>query len=225
MRKILYISFIFSVILSSCEIYPDAFFTVDKVQAYIGEEIFFTNDSYNSVEYEWDFGDGYISSAVNPVHSYFASGTYEVMLTAYSKTGASDKAYQTITVTSPTILQIEVLEWNDSYPVEGANVRLYPSLTAWDREEDMVAEGNTNSNGKVIFYGLGPYVYYVDVWEEFHNNWDLRGYMDDIYIRTDQLVANEINTFIAWVDYTGGKGMAERDRSLVIRKLERKPKK
>ncbi len=225
MRKVYYILFIIPIILSSCEIYPDAFFTVDKVQSYIGEEIYFTNDSYNSVDYEWDFGDGYFSDAVHPIHSYSASGTYEVTLTAFSKTGASDKAYQTITVIIPTILQIEVLEWVDEYPVEGANVRLYPSLADWDAEDQLVAEGNTNSNGKVVFYNLGPYVYYVDVWEEQHNNWDLRGYMDDIYIRIDQLVPNEINTFIAWVDYVGNKGGDERDRSLVVRKLERKPKK
>ncbi len=226
MRKVFYILFIFPVILSSCEIYPDAFFLTDKVEAYIGEEIYFTNESYNSVEYEWDFGDGYISNAVHPVHSYSASGTFEVMLTAYSRTGVSDKAYQTITVVSPTILQIEVLEWNDEYPVAGANVRLYPNLADWDNENEanIVAEGNTNSNGKVIFDNLGPYIYYVDVWEEHHNNWDLRGYMDNIYIKTEQLIPNEINIYIAWVDYVAKKG-TERDRSLVIRKIERKPKK
>ena len=109
MKKVLYTFVLFTIILASCEIHPDAFFTVDKVNAFIGEDIYFTNGSYNSVEYEWDFGDGYISSAVNPVHSYSASGTYEVSLTAYSKTGSYDMAYQTITVTSPTILQIEVL--------------------------------------------------------------------------------------------------------------------
>jgi len=52
----------------------------------------------------------------------------KVTLAAYSKTGAYDIAYQTITVTSPTILQIEVMEWIDEYPVPGANVRLYPTL-------------------------------------------------------------------------------------------------
>ena len=225
MKNIYCILFIIPIILSSCEITPDAFFTVDKVDAYIGEEIYFTNDSYNSVHYEWDFGDGTGSATVHPIHSYSASGIYEVTLAAYSKTGAYDIACQTITVTSPTILQIEVMEWIDEYPVPGANVRLYPTLADWDAEDHMVDEGYTNSNGKVIFNYLGPYVYYVDVWEENHNNWDLRGYMNDIYIRTDQLVPNEINTFIAWVDYVGTKGGTERDRSFVVKKLERKPKK
>ncbi|MBN1387385.1 MAG: PKD domain-containing protein [Bacteroidales bacterium] len=224
MRKIFYILFLLPVILSSCEIYPDAFFFTDRVQAYIGEDVYFTNESYNAIDFEWDFGDGYISNAVNPVHSYSASGTYEVILTAYSRTGSIDRAYQTITVVSNTILEIEVLEWYDEYPVPGANVRLYPTLNDWDNETNMVAEGNTNSNGKVIFYDLGPYVYYVDVWEEHHNNFDLRGYMNDAYIRINQLIPNEVNTYIAYVDYVDKKGGTERDRSLVIKKLERKPK-
>ncbi|MEA1887118.1 MAG: PKD domain-containing protein [Bacteroidota bacterium] len=225
MKKVFLIIFIIPVILSSCEIFPEAYFFTDKVQVYIGEEIYFTNESYNAVDYEWDFGDGTFSNAVHPIHSYSASGTYEVMLTAYSKTGASDRAYQTITVVSPTILEVEVLEWNDEYPVAGANVRLYPTLDDWDNETNMVDGGNTNVNGKVIFYNLGPFVYYVDVWEDHHNNWDLRGYMDDIYIRTDQLVPNEVNTFIAWVDYVGKKGGTKRDRTMVVRKIDRKPKK
>ncbi|MFP4489695.1 MAG: PKD domain-containing protein [Bacteroidales bacterium] len=225
MRKLLYILMIFPVIFTSCEVHPDAFFYTDKVEAYIGEDIVFTNDSYNAVEFEWDFGDGYTSGAYNPVHSYSASGTYEVSLTAISKTGAVDRAYQTVSIVSPTILEIEVLEWHDEYPVAGANVRLYPSLSDWDAETRLEAEGNTNSNGKVVFYGLGPYVYYVDVWEENHNNFDLRGYMNDDYIRINQLIPNEVNTYIAWVDYVENKGGDERDRSMVIRKIERKPKK
>jgi len=225
MKRILFILLIFPVILSSCEIYPEAFFTTDKVQAFIGEEIYFTNDSYNSVEFEWDFGDGSISTRVHPVYSYSASGTYEVTLTAYSKTGAVDYAYQTITVVSPTILEVEVLEWDQGYPVPGANVRLYPTLNDWDNETNMVSEGNTNANGKVVFYNLGPYVYYVDVWEENHNNWDLRGYQNDDYIRIQQLIPNEINTYIAYVDYVTSKSGSERDRSMVVRKIERKPKK
>lgn len=111
--------------------------------------------------------------------------------------------------------------------MSGANVRLYPTLTDWDNETNMVIEGNTNSNGKVVFYGLGEFVYFADVWEQDHNNFDLRGYENDAYLRTQQLVRNEINYFIAWVDYVGGKkGLSgERDRSMVIKKLERVSKK
>ena len=225
MRNIFFIFILFPVFFTSCEIRPDAFFFTDKVQAYIDEDIVFTNDSYNAVEYEWDFDDGYISYSINPVHSYSASGTYEVMLTAISKTGEKDRAYQTIEVISPTILEIEVREWTDDYLIPDANVRLYPTLDDWDAETNMQAEGNTNSNGKVVFYNLGPYVYYVDVWEENHNNFDLRGYQNNDYIRIQQIIPNQVNTYVAYVDYVGSKSGDKRDRSLVVRKIERKPKK
>jgi len=224
MNKFIYILIILPVILASCESRPEAFFFVDKDEAFVGEDIYFTNDSYNAVEYEWDFGDGTYSDAVDASHSYNASGEFEVELTAWNRNGHSDKAYQIITVVSPTILEIEVLEWVDEYPVPNANVRLYPTLADWDDETNMQSEGFTGMNGKVVFFHLGSYVYYVDVWETNHNNFDLRGFDNDYYLRVPQLVPNEVNTFIAYVDYVGAKGGDERDRSMVIRKIERKPK-
>ena len=225
MRKYIYILFILPAIVASCKVNPDAAFFVDKVDAYVGEEIFFTNDSYNAVEYEWDFDDGTYSTGVDVSHRFLATGTYNVELTAFSRTGEADRAYQTIDVYTPTTLVIEVLEWEYEYAVANANVRLYPTLDDWDAESNMVIEANTNSNGLVTFIDLGPFVYYVDVWEAEHNNWDLRGYQNDDYIRIPQLVPNEINTYIAWVDYVGTKGGDVRDRSMVIKKIERKAKK
>ena len=68
----------------------------------------------------------------------------------------------------------------------------------------------------MIFTNLGPYVYYVDVWHETHNNYMLRDENVD-FIRTDQLYKNELNQFIAWVDYTGTKGIASaRDRKRLL---------
>lgn len=225
MKKYFYILLILPIIISSCKVNPDAFFYTDKVEAYVGEEIYFTNDSYNAVEYEWNFGDGTFSNSTNVSHTYLATGTFNVELTAFSKRGNTDKANQTINIISPTILVIEVLEWEYEYVVANANVRLYPTLGDWDAETNMVVEGNTSNRGLVTFTGLGSFVYYVDVWEEEHNNFDLRGYQNDDYIRIPQLIPNEVNTYIAWVDYVGTKGGDERDRSMVIRKIERKPRK
>lgn len=231
MKKLLLTATAVSVMIMSCETIPDAHFTVDKVDAYIGEEVYFTNQSYNGVYYNWNFGDGTWSDVRNPVHIYNSTGTFEVMLTAESKSGNTDRAYQTIRVFTPTMLEVEVLDWDYEYPVANANVRLYGSLYDWDNQINMIVEGNTGSKGKVTFNFLEPVVYYLDVWEENHNNWDLRWYdpgttgtFEGYYITTDMLVSNEINQFIAWVDYTGTKGSADRDRKMVIKKLERKPK-
>ena len=45
-------------------------------------EVSFTNHSYNTDSYFWDFGDGLTSTIVNPVHVYSAPGNYVVSLTA-----------------------------------------------------------------------------------------------------------------------------------------------
>lgn len=216
MKRLAFLTAVAALILSSCDTQPEAFFYSDKLTAEIGEEIYFTNESYNASQVNWDFGDGTCSDAFNTVHSWSASGVYTVIMTAYSASGNMDRAYLDIEIVSPTILEIEVLEWYDEYPVKGASVILYPTLADWDNETNALVEGFTNSSGKVIFTDLGPYVYFVDVWHADHNNYTLRN--EDVgFIRTPQLVANSINVFTAWVDYTGSKGeTGTRDRKQVL---------
>lgn len=205
------------IMLSSCDFQPDAYFFADKVKAEIGEEVFFFNGSHNATFYEWDFGDGTWSDAYEPVHSYNASGVFTVILSAYSENGNVDRSYLDIEVLSPTMLEVEVLEWNQEYPVANASVRLYRTLSDWDNETNLVVEGFTNSSGKVIFNNLQPRVYYLDVWQLNHNNFAFRNEPNGLqYLMTDPLLKNELNQFIAWVDYTGAKSAATRDRSQVL---------
>jgi hypothetical protein len=215
MKRMIFLTAVAAIMLSSCDIHPEAYFYTDKISAEIGEEIFFTNGSYNASHFEWDFGDGTWSDAFNAVHTYSGSGTFTVVLSAFSSSGNVDKAYADIEILSPTMLEVEVLEWYDQYPVQGASVILYPTERDWDNETNAIVEGFTNSAGKVIFTDLGPYVYYIDVWHETHNNYTLRN--EDVnFIRTDQLIKNELNQFTAWVDYTGTKGDAGRDRKQLL---------
>jgi hypothetical protein len=216
MKRMILLTAATALMLSSCDMRPDAFFYADKLTAEIGEEVFFTNGSYNATEYEWDFGDGTWSDAFNPVHIYSASGIFTVVLSAYSASGDVDRAYLDIEVLSPTMLEIEVLEYYDQYPVQGASVILYPTERDWDNETNAIAEGFTNASGKVIFTNLGPYIYYVDVWHPTHNNYTLRN--EDIgFIMTDKLLKNELNQFVAWVDYSGEvKGDTVRDRTQLL---------
>ena len=215
MKRLLISAVAAAILLSACEVQPESSFFTDKVRADIGDDIFFYNNSYNAVDYEWDFGDGTWSDSYEPVHSYSGSGVFTVILTAYSKSGNVDKSYMDIEVLSPTMLEIEVLEWYDEYPVEGASVILYATEADWDNEDYPIVEGFTNASGKVIFTNLGPYVYYVDVWHTNYNNYTLR-YEDVGFIRTPQLQKNELNQFVAWVDYTGTKSSETRDRSQLL---------
>ncbi len=203
------------IMLSSCDTQPEAYFFSDKVTAEIGENVIFFNGSYNATDYEWDFGDGTWSDSYEPVHSFNASGIFTVVLTAYSSSGNVDRSYLDIEVLSPTMLEVEVLEYYDQYPVPGASVILYPTERDWDNETNAIVEGFTNSSGKVVFTNLQPRVYYVDVWHATHNNYTLRN--EDVgFIMTDQLEKNQLNQFTAWVDYTGTKGASVRDRKQLV---------
>lgn len=222
MKTNLYILIILPFLLFSCEAIPEASFFVDNTEPVVGEEVYFTNDSYNAKRYEWDFGDNTYSEEEHPVHVFTASGTFIVTLTAYSKTGLSNQAMMEIEVLIPTLLEVEVLEYYDKYPVGNASVILYPTLSDWDNETNSISEGFTDGTGKVVFSDLDNFVYYVDVWEADHNNYTLRD--EDVgFIRTDQIRPHEINRFIAYVDFvSGGKGDGTRDRTLKIKRLERK---
>jgi hypothetical protein len=174
------------------------------------------------VRFEWDFGDGFISNEENPSHIYTATSTFEVTLTATSKSGLSDKATLTLEVMIPTLLEIEVLEWDTEYPVENASVRLYPTILDWEDETNIESEGFSDASGKAVFSNLGPYVYYVDVWEQNHDNYALKS--EDVgFVRTPEVLPHQINRFIAWVDYVEhAKGAGRGARTLVIKKFERK---
>jgi hypothetical protein len=131
----------------------------------------------------------------------------------------------TINVMIPTLLEIEVLEYYHEYVVPDASVRLYPTITDWDNETNMESEGYTDKDGIIVFSNLGPYVYYVDVWEKSHDNYTLRKEPNGValYIRTDEVLPHKINRFTAYVDSVDhGKGMLRGDRKFFIRDIVRK---
>lgn len=222
MKKIVFFALILPIFFVSCTKDPEADFFIDIDKAKIGQEIFFHNTSQNAETYEWDFGDGYISNDKHPVYKYSLTGTYDVTLTAFSKKGEQDKAIMTINVVEPSLLVVEVIEYWDEYPVEDASVLLYPSLTDWDKQTNMIIEGFTDEDGIVVFSDLDPIVHYVDVWEKNHNNY-LLAEEDVAFIMTQQIIRDKIQWFVAWVDYVeASKGSGRGEREMVIKKFERK---
>jgi hypothetical protein len=221
MKRLIYLSLVFTSFLISCEENPDAQFSTNTVEPVVGQDVYFYNNSHNADRFEWDFGDGYISNENSPVHVFNSTGTFEVVLTAISKNGLEAKSSMTLNVVIPTFLEIEVREYYDEYIVPNASVILYPTVTDWDAQKNMISEGFTDANGVVIFANLDPFVYYVDVWEATHDNYTLRD--EDVgFIRTPEVLPHQINRFIAWVDYVDhGKGIGRGSRSMVIKKFER----
>jgi hypothetical protein len=222
MKNIFYLIVLLPVLIISCESFPEADFYSDTVEPEVGQAVYFTNQSYNAQEFEWDFGDGFISYEPDPVHVFTGTGIFEVILTAYSHTGESSQASILIDVKIPTLLEIEVVEYYEEYVVPDASVILYPTLPDWDAQSEMEVEGYTDNDGVVVFSHLGPYVYYVDVWEANHDNYLLRE--EDVgFIRTPEIMPHKINRFIAYVDIADhGKSGRCRTKEYIIKKLERK---
>lgn len=222
MKKIIFLSVILPLVLVSCEMSPRAYFSASPGDPVVGEDVWFTNESENAIDYEWDFGDGYISDEPNPIHRFTSTGVYNVKLKVWSSGGLSDVASLDLDVKIPTLLEVEVLEYYDLYPVEGASVILYPRLIDWEKEENSVNEGFTDQEGKTVFADLDKIVYYADVWEENHDNYTLAE--EDVgFIRTPEVMPHRINRFVAYVDYVErAKGSGKRDGRMVIRKIERK---
>ncbi|MBX7050850.1 MAG: T9SS type A sorting domain-containing protein [Flavobacteriales bacterium] len=73
----------------------------------------FSNNSTNATSYSWNFGDGNTSSEVNPIHTYNASGDYEVVLTATN--GDCDDVY-TFTLMNVGLTEVGSSEQFMVYP-------------------------------------------------------------------------------------------------------------
>lgn len=69
-------------------------FSYDKL---LGRVKFANQSSAKAVRYLWEFGDGTTSEEPSPLHEYYASGYYDVKLTAYGELG-EDVAEMTILV-------------------------------------------------------------------------------------------------------------------------------
>ncbi|NVK28604.1 MAG: T9SS type A sorting domain-containing protein [Flavobacteriia bacterium] len=86
-------------------------------------DVFFdATGSTNGVDYEWDFGDGSVSSGPNDTitHSYIQNGVYTVTLITTGICGDTDTATTTITIQG---ISVEEVSFN-------GEVRVYPNPTS-----------------------------------------------------------------------------------------------
>ncbi|MGZ3866180.1 MAG: PKD domain-containing protein, partial [Bacteroidia bacterium] len=81
--------------------YPHAQFTINQSTLNIPYDVLVcTNQSQSATTYNWTFGDGGVSSAVNPHHTYTTVGHYVIELTATNAHGCADT--YTLDVTTNT---------------------------------------------------------------------------------------------------------------------------
>ncbi len=63
----------------------------------------FIDSSRSAIYYDWNFGDGNLSTIQNPTHNYLNPGVYNVTLVVTTEVGCTDSTAQTITVYPTTI--------------------------------------------------------------------------------------------------------------------------
>lgn len=122
---------------------PIASFTSNAPQCQGNSISFIDTSSPAASSWLWDFGDGYTSTEQNPIHTYLASGTYTVSLTASNNCGQS----------LPYSQQIEVLSipqsdfTSDAPKCKGSPVQFtdltsgYPNSWSWN-----FGDGSGSSN-------------------------------------------------------------------------------
>jgi len=227
MKNLFILSAIILLLSSGCEKSPEAGFYVDSPIIEIYETIYFTNTSSRADFYRWSFGDGTVSSEMNPVHSYNTPGRFLVTLEAFQGSDEVDQTSMYIDVLSTT-LDIEVLEYYDQYPVANASIVLYASQYDWDNQINTVygMEWFTDASGIAVMYDLDPIVYWVDIWHQNYNNWQLAD--EDINnVKTYPLDLHEVNYYTFYVDYTGTtisrKDGRKVDQYKVVRAERKKP--
>ncbi|HYV92467.1 MAG TPA: PKD domain-containing protein, partial [Chitinophagales bacterium] len=87
------------------------------------DTLWFTDESVNAIQWQWDFGDGIFSSLQNPSHTYSQAGTYQVCLMTSDSCSSDTLCEDVIVQCPPFIASFTFLQSYDSvwFTDESAN--------------------------------------------------------------------------------------------------------
>jgi len=210
-------------VLTSCERMPFADFYASAYTVDVYENVYFTNNSsYEADYFEWDFGDGTVSNAYNVMHRYEYAGIYPVTLTVYNGSDFYDTKTIYIEVLT-TSLHVIVEEYYTHERIQDASIILYPTINDWNNMTNPIVEGFSDANGVARFENLDPVNYFLDVWHQNYNNYQLAT-EDVAWIMTDKLVKNAVNEFVAYVDYVGSANRKDGKKTAQYKVLKLEPR-
>ncbi len=140
-------------------------FTASAPSVCLGTPVTFTNTSIGGgATYNWNFGDGTSSTAMNPSHSYLNAGNYTVQLTvtdnipctATSSTGIQVVSIDAVAYPHDTIVCLKL-------PMQiGVNTKVDPSsLTAINYAWSPASNLNNPAIQTPDFFGVGDFTYTV----------------------------------------------------------------
>ncbi len=123
-------------------------------------EVSFSDNSSDAdgslVSHSWDFGDGNVSTEINPVHSYSASGTYSVSLTVTDDEGATDTSTQSVTVTQSGSGTSDGFTETGLSPARGENLVFEIEVPVGADSLVVDTSGGTGNADLVINFGSTP---------------------------------------------------------------------
>ncbi len=125
---------------------PIARFTWSPQYPAPGKPVSFTDQSTGSpIEWEWNFGDGGVSSSRNPSHTFASAGSYTVTLTATNTGGSANDSNRIAVGDPPSGVSFGL---DTTTPRAGTRVRLTASASGsvenwlWNFGDDTAGAGN-----------------------------------------------------------------------------------
>lgn len=140
---------------------PTAGFSFSPSSPAAGQSVQFLDASSGSpTSRSWSFGDGTTSTAVNPVKSYAASGTYGVTLQVWNASG-TDSESKPVVVSAAGSAPVASFTFSPPAPAPGASVQFTdtsgggPTAWSWSFGDPGAGAGNVSTlQNPVHVYGL-----------------------------------------------------------------------
>ncbi|PKP04207.1 MAG: hypothetical protein CVU11_05525 [Bacteroidetes bacterium HGW-Bacteroidetes-6] len=126
-------------------------FEVNDTILYIPDAMaLFTNNSQNAISYDWDFGDGALSSDVNPWHLYGDTGWYSVQLVSASQYCGTDTLNKQFLIHVMFPESINELNYDGTflYPNPASD---YVDIVRDANKSDIATVKIINSEGRLVF--------------------------------------------------------------------------
>ncbi|MFT5384031.1 MAG: PKD repeat protein, partial [Saprospiraceae bacterium] len=159
--------------------------TADFTSLVTGITVDFTNISSNGNIYDWDFGDGGMSTDPNPSHEYPGAGDYEVSLTVTNDCGSST-IKQTVSIAgqAPAAgFNADVTDGCLPFTVNFEDTSMgEPSAWSWSFPGGS-PNSSSDQNPTVIYNSVGSYEVSLMV---------TNGFGESTLIETDYIIVNDV---------------------------------
>lgn len=173
---------------------PQAVFDVYPTEAKNLKQIFkFVNNSYNAVNYLWDFGDGNTSPEKDPDHIYGMEGTYTITLYVWSEHDCPD-----------TLIREQLITI-----IAGEGETHFPNAFVWNGTGPTGGYWSEGTIDNTVFH---PYLEnVVDLRMIIYNRWGEKLFETnqvyvgwDGYLNSERLAPPGVYVYKVWVTYVDG---------------------